>query len=136
MARILVICVALVCSFTAKAATIVYKSDYSQIFLVGKIVAGDLVRFNQALKASKGNVIAVNVVSVGGSVKEAIEIGRLIRKLSLGVNVPSLASYAPEARAQLCSNAASIAQSPCTCVSACFLCCGNPNAMNGACLIN
>jgi hypothetical protein len=37
------------------------------------------------------------------------------------LNAPNLATYAPQARALLCSNAASIDPSPCTCVSACFL---------------
>jgi hypothetical protein len=121
MTRLLVICIVLLSCLPAKAATIVYRADDTQIFIVGQIVSGDFQRFNEALTASKGDLIAVNIISLGGSVAEAIQIGRLIRKLSLGTNVPNLASYAPQARAQLCSEAASIAQSPCTCVSACFL---------------
>ena len=121
MGRLFLVCIALLFSFRANAASIIYRADHTQIFIVGKIIAGDFERFNEALKASNGDVIAVNVISLGGSTEEAINIGRLIRKLSLGVNVPNLTSYAPQARAQLCSEAASVAPSPCVCVSACFL---------------
>jgi hypothetical protein len=121
MIRLLVACAVLLAPFAVRAATIVYHPRFAQIFVVGKIVYGDFARFEQALKASKGDVTAVNVISLGGSVSEAIEIGHLIRKLSLGVNVPNLANYAPQARTLVCTEAASIAPSPCTCVSACFL---------------
>lgn len=63
----------------------------------------------------------MNIVSTGGNVHEAIQIGKLIRKLNLAANVPSTANVAPQARVQMCGIASRIARSPCTCASACFL---------------
>jgi hypothetical protein len=121
MIRLVSGAIALLLSATAHAATITYRADYNQIFIVGKIVDGDFQRFVRALKTSAGDVFAVNIVSLGGSVPEAILIGRLIRRLTLATNAPSLANYAPQARVLTCRIAASVASSPCTCVSACFL---------------
>jgi hypothetical protein len=121
MLRLLAICTMTFFAATANAATIVYKSDAQKIYIVGKIVPGDFQRFISALKSSRGNVTSVDIISTGGSVQEATDIGHLIRKLSLGTNVPSQPRYAPQARAMMCSVAASIAPSPCTCVSACLL---------------
>lgn len=107
----------------ALAASIALASYGTQIMIVGQIVQGDYDRFVAALKRQSRYVpFAVNIVSLGGNVQEAIRIGRLIRALSLATNAPNRADYAPEARAMVCNEAAAIdASSPCTCVSACFL---------------
>jgi len=89
---------------------------------VGKIVAGDYQRFRLALKGGNEPINAVNIVSPGGSVVEALQIGRLIRRLNFPTNAPSLASFAPEARRQICAASARLDRSAnCTCASACFL---------------
>jgi hypothetical protein len=110
------------CTSTAYGATIVIDRASNQLYIVGKIVPGDYESFKFSLRNGTEPVNAVNIVSPGGSVVEAIQIGRLIRRLSLPTNAPSLASFAPEARKFVCSTAARFDRTvSCTCVSACFL---------------
>lgn len=115
------LCLSFVLISSVQAATIRLDADSEQLYIVGQIVPGDYDRFVTAIRQTANPITAVNIVSVGGNVQDAVKIGRLIRKLNLATNAPNLASYAPQARALVCGAAAKIAASPCTCASACFL---------------
>ena len=107
---------------SAQAAMMRIDRPSDQLYIVGKIVAGDYDQFVDVIKRSNDDILAVNIVSPGGSTIEAIKIGQLIRRLYLATNAPSLANFAPEARRMICSIAASIDRSTsCSCASACFL---------------
>jgi hypothetical protein len=65
------------CTSTAYGATIVIDRASNQLYIVGKIVPGDYESFKFSLRNGTEPVNAVNIVSPGGSVVEAIQIGRL-----------------------------------------------------------
>ena len=93
-----------------------------RVYVVGRIEKGDFDKFEQIYKRSdRDNLHMVDLRSPGGSVVEAIKIGRLIRKLYVMTNAPWSAAFGPGATK--CSQEASglRKQLPCTCASACFL---------------
>jgi hypothetical protein len=107
---------------TAKPASFGLDTSSSQILIVGPIVPGDYDRFANLLRHTSADVGAVDIISPGGNVQEALKIGRLIRMLSFSTNAPSTEAYAPEARQLVCSQARQLSPTtPCTCASACFL---------------
>src|SRR2546421_4961829 len=63
-------------------------------YFVGAIVSGDLERFRAALKASP-DVHTINLRSPGGSVVEAIKVGRAIKNLYLDTAAPSGPAVGP-----------------------------------------
>jgi hypothetical protein len=65
----------------------IYKKDLD-IIIKGEIKEGDAKKFEQALSA--GKAASVRVSSNGGDAEEAIEIGKLIKKLNLNVTVSGL----------------------------------------------
>ena len=69
--------------------------------VVGGIIKGDFQRFKSAIKkvADGGGIVThVYIYSPGGSVDEAIKIGRLISRLAISTNAPGYNPQKPEER--------------------------------------
>lgn len=90
------------------------------IWLIGKIIEGDYERFRRTLIAHGSAVSEVKLRTAGGSVQEAIAIGRLIRSLFMETSAPIGREYDP--RYDGCRSETRQLQRnvPCLCASACF----------------
>lgn len=91
------------------------------LYLIGKITDGDYEHFVAAIKQWGPHPLGLNLRSEGGSVMEAMKIGRLVRQLSLSV-------YGPTATPQNLNSADCTYDAqrlgrhvPCICASACTL---------------
>lgn len=73
-------------AYSAEVSSAKSKEGQTYIFILGKIEAGDEIKFkNELLRLAKqgGRVSGVSVYSPGGSVPAAIKIGRYIRTIHL-----------------------------------------------------
>jgi len=104
----------LIFSLAANAAN-VYPSGKSGIIIEGEIVQGDYTKLVALLDKSGSNIQSVSIFSSGGSVFEAITIGKLIRELRLRTIAPKSFGF----RGNTCTGIAN--QKNCTCLSACVL---------------
>jgi hypothetical protein len=64
------------------------KSTYTTIIIEGEIKEGDLEKLIRLVKDGQGKVIGVNLFSAGGNFYEAMKIGRALRALELGSQIP------------------------------------------------
>lgn len=106
---------------SAQAAEMVIDPN-NQFYLIGKIVPGDFERFRSALRTAPDGVQTINLRSPGGSVIEAIKIGRLIRSLYLDTGAPFSREAGPYTKHNCSSDHPSVRRKgTCLCASACFL---------------
>ena len=123
---ILVAVALLLISEAGHAADITCLPDRSTtcatILIKGEIAVGDGSRFASTLRQHHPSVSAVELWSSGGSIAEALKIGRLIRKAKLGTRAPLGVAHRPgrgflriDPTLLLCDD------STCHCASACFL---------------
>jgi hypothetical protein len=99
-------------------------NDRSQLYLIGEIVEGDLERFKQALRNTGGDFVTLQLRSTGGSVHEAIKIGRLVRALYMYTSSPfDRELTSGQWIAGVCEYDQQVlgVQVPCGCASACSL---------------
>lgn len=64
-------------------------SKASTILMAGPIVKGDYQRLYDILRERGPTISTLNIISVGGSVSEAIEIGNMVRRLRLSTGTGS-----------------------------------------------
>lgn len=90
------------------------------ILVDGPIETGDSDKFFKALEDMNGRAQTVILRSLGGSVVEALRIGRVVRKLLLETQAPNLYPYNEMPQCLEVRSAPARAAS-CVCASACFL---------------
>lgn len=88
--------------------------------MIGAIVTGDYERFKRTLRNHGSVVSELKLRSPGGSVTEAIKIGRLVRKLFMGTSAPIGPEYDPRYDACVSETRHFNKHVPCECTSACF----------------
>jgi hypothetical protein len=86
------------------------------LYVTGPIVTGDYDKFRNILMQHGPTISSVELRSPGGNLLEAMKMGRLTRKLSLGTGAP-INDYS----CQVNDTAVGIRGAPCTCASACFI---------------
>jgi hypothetical protein len=97
----------------------------TEVLIKGTIIAGDSVKFAQIVKQSHPFLNRILLWSSGGSVEEAMKIGRLVRKGLIDTKAPYHLNEWPAGygrlfpdttRPDVCAN-----NTDCHCASACFL---------------
>ena len=96
------------------------------VLLEGKIIEGDAEKFERVIKTIGRKVNLVVLRSPGGSVSEAIKIGKIIRQLMIPTEAPNFyfSSEGPLCGESVALNPTKGAAHPeisCVCASACFL---------------
>lgn len=91
---------------------------YHDILIEGEIVPGDARKFERVVRDIGRRVGTVVLRSPGGSVPDAMAIGRLVRKLMLETEGPGFSSENEEAA---CQPEGGHPNAVCVCASACFL---------------
>ena len=109
-----------------QAADLTLKNHGREISINGALVAGDYGRFKDLVTEtwSKGYRFygRVEIISMGGNVVEAVQIGRLIRRLWLATIIPSdTPKYGDSTKCREFPNRAAKIQSNCYCGNSCFL---------------
>jgi hypothetical protein len=124
------------CAPVAAGAAEIKINEDSAIILEGTIVPGDYDKFrkliNENCPSKSWNLLCPSVIylaSPGGNVTEAIKIGRLVRMLRLGIEVPIVSPFSGCARVSAPVSARFQASEFC---SACY---GNEEARAGAQII-
>ncbi|MBU3887636.1 hypothetical protein [Methylosinus sp. KRF6] len=90
----------------------------NDILIEGEIVSGDARSFERVVRDIGRHVDKVILRSPGGSVQEAITIGRLVRKLMIETEGPDFSGESEQAS---CQKDYDHPNAPCVCASACFL---------------
>jgi hypothetical protein len=97
------------------------------LLVKGEIQAGDSKKFSEALRANYPSVFGVQLWSSGGSIDEALKIGRLVRKAMLTTRAPSFwgdSAYLHPGTGMLFGGVSAdfaCKGKSCHCASACFL---------------
>jgi hypothetical protein len=125
--------ISMLASLTAAAAEFrfgpasaqLWTTDRSQLYMVGEIVSGDYERFVAAIRSAGTRFFGLQLRSGGGSVQEAIRMGRLARELLMYVHLP-FGQHLQHLGQQNAGNCAYDSravgkQVPCLCASACTL---------------
>lgn len=94
------------------------RATCTEVLLKGQILSGDFDKVFSLVKANHPFLDRLSLWSPGGSVEEAMKIGRLVRKAMLytrSPGPPGLNSLLSDSLNQICDGA------DCNCASACFL---------------
>ena len=121
-------CVERVLDHPSPGATATYRAEFGEapvqtaclrVLMIGTIERGDSTKLADAIKKSQGLLEWLYLVSPGGDLREAMEIGRLIRKAYLQTMAPDrrLTGFItlPESKQAPCNWV------DCICASACFI---------------
>src|SRR5438105_3615821 len=113
---VLALFIGLLVSQTAGALDLRLVNNNQYLYLTGKIENGDAARVRQTIKQAGPSVEALMLRSGGGSMYESIQIGTLAYDMMLNTFSPPAPNYCSQEDSRW-----GIGQTPCTCVSGCFL---------------